>query len=155
MEPFDRMDQSYDAFTRFWTDLSSRMASSGIANPFAQTTSEEAQRQARQAFFDAWAKYCDDFLRSPQFLDLMRQSMDNALTFRKQVNDFLTRSLNEMQVPSRTDADSLAESIRTFEQRVLGALEQLSARVAVLEQKAGGTAGGRPSDRAAGKGHKS
>jgi hypothetical protein len=90
----------------------------------------------RQSFFDAWARSCDDFMRSDQFLEMMKRSMDGALAFRKQMNEFLTRALGEGQMPSRQDTDAIMDVLRSFQERVLDQLESLSQRVEALERRA-------------------
>ena len=100
-----------DPFTQFWTDTMSKMGGSaaagspvmpgmggaaGSANPF-EAMQEEAARQMRRGMLDAWAKSCEEYLGSPQFLEVMKQSMDNALAFRKQVNEFLNQAYARME----------------------------------------------------------
>lgn len=141
-----------DPFTQFWADTMSKMGGSGAAdapvipgmggaaNPF-EAMQEEAARQMRRGMLDAWAKSCEEYLGSPQFLEVMKQSMDNALAFRKQVNEFLNQAYEQAQVPSRDDVASLSEALAGFERRIIGRLEDLSRRVAMLEERKGGEVG--------------
>ena len=88
-----------DPFTQFWTDTMSKMGGSGAANapvmpgmggaagsanPF-EAIQEEAARQMRRGMLDAWAKSCEEYLGSPQFLEVMKQSMDSVISVKKSV----------------------------------------------------------------------
>ena len=44
-------------------------------------------KRFQSAFLDAMARYCDEYMRSPQFLAVMKQSMDGALSLRQQPVD--------------------------------------------------------------------
>lgn len=130
-------------FTKFWTDMMSRMTSAASTMPGMAPASppppppEEFLKQMRQSFFDAWAKYCEEFMRSDQFMEMMKRSMDNALAFRQQMNEFMTKALGEGQMPSRQDTDAIMDVLRGFQGRVLDQLESLSQRVEALERRAG------------------
>jgi hypothetical protein len=117
-----------DVFTKFWTDYMSRMGSAGMPIPSMPDSSESA-RQMQRMLFEAMAKYADDFMRSPQFLEAMRQSLDNALAFRHQINEFLTNALHASQSPSRSDVDELVALVRNVEERILDRVEALERRL--------------------------
>ena len=133
-----------DPFSKFWMDCLTRMASAGFAPPASSTTgsSDEAVKQMRRAFFDSWAQHCEEFMRSPAFLEGMKRAMDSSLAFREQLNEFMTRALHEGQIPARSDTDSILVVLRSLEDRVLDRLDCLEKRVASMN----GTQGGGPCD---------
>ncbi len=135
-----------DPFSRFWVDLMSKMSGTPFA-PTASQMQDEAMKRMRQAFFDSWAKHCDEFLRSDAFLDILKKSMDSALAFKQELNEFMTRALHEKQMPARSDTDSILLVLRSMEGRVLERLDQLSRRVDALEKPTAGAT----SDLGAGK----
>ncbi len=132
---------SSDPFSRFWTDLISKMSSAGFAPP-AASAQDDTFKTMRQAFFDAWAKHCDEFLHSQAFLDLMKKSLDSALAFKQELNEFLTKALHDQQMPARSDTDSILLVLRSFEGRVLDRLDRLTDRVEKLEGARPGKAEG-------------
>lgn len=143
-----------DPFMRFWSDMMSNMAGAGATAPVAGSMPEESMRQMRQVFFDAWSRSCEEFMRSEAFLTTMKNSMDGALAFRQQLNEFLTKSLNEGQMPSRTDIESIMLAVRRMEERVLDRVEDLSCRIGELEGKIDSNDVAKPSRRSS-KGAKS
>ncbi len=134
MDPYTGKDAdgSADPFSRFWVDLISKMSTAGFG-PTASTAQDDSLKRMRQAFFDAWAKHCDEFLHSQAFLDMMKKSLDSALAFKQELNEFLTKALHEQQMPARSDTDSILLVLRSLEDRVLDRLERLSERVEKLE----------------------
>lgn len=132
----DGTHQPTDPFSRFWMDMVSKMASQGMS-PATPSPAEDSIKQMRQAYFDSWAKYCDEYLGSDQFLEVMRKSLDNALAFKQQVNEFLGKALHEGQMPSREDTDSIMLVLRSVEERVLDRLERLNQRIERLETRWG------------------
>ncbi len=119
-----------DPFTQFWTDAMGRMAAAGAAS--AGSNPDPAE-QMRRTFFSALAEYSDQYMRSEQFLKAMKQTLDNSLALKQQINQFLTQSLQSAQMPSRSDTDHIVLLLRGLEDRVMGKLEELSNRVEALE----------------------
>lgn len=127
--------------TRMWADFASRMMAAGLTFP-PDKAPPEAARQMRSAMFEAMSRYYDEFMRSPQFLEGMKQAMDSAIAMRRQFNEILTRVHHELQGTARADIDSLMVAIRHLETRLLdrleevgGAVESLSERLNALESK--------------------
>ena len=120
-----------EQFTKFWSDMMANAGKFGGQPP--PPAPDAAMKQMRRAFFDAWAAQCEEFMRSEQFLDSMKKSMDNALAFKQQMNEFFTKHLHDAQMPARSDTDSILLVLRSLEERVLTKLEDLAARVERLE----------------------
>ena len=89
----------------------------------------ELLQQIRSGIFRALAQSGEEFMRSPQFLEGMKQCMENAVAFRKMTNEFMGRMRNEMQAPSRNDVDTIMLSVRHLEQRILARLDELSQQI--------------------------
>lgn len=123
-----------DPFSQFWGDFFSRAGMSPSAAPQAPAPSKEAAQQMQRMFFDAMAKYCDDFMRSEQFLQMMKETMDRSLAFKQQVDQFLSQVQRGMQSPAKADMDDLAGLLRSIEERVLGRMSALEDKVAAVEE---------------------
>lgn len=125
-----------DPFSNFWGEFVKWTTPAGTA---PASPSKEAMQHMRSMFFDVMASQADQFMRSEAFLSAMKQGMDNALAWKKALNEMLQKGLSAAQIPSRADADHLVTLVRGMEERVLKKLEDLSARVQRLEKS-----GGRP-----------
>jgi len=137
-DEFAKAAEQAAAFQKIWMDSFSHFMRGLTAN--AATTSPDALRQTRSSIFQSLASSWDEYLRSPQFLEGMRQWMDSTITFRKLTNEWMARARNEFQAPSREDVDTIMLNVRHMEQRLLDRIEQLSKRIESLNGHSNGPA---------------
>lgn len=136
-ETLNKAAKEAAAFQRIWLETMSKMMQ--VASTVSPSSPPpEIMRQLRTGIFQALSGSWDEFMRSPQFLEGMRQWMENAITFRKLSNDFMARVRTELQAPSRRDIDTVMLTVRHMEQRLLNRLDELSAEVAALGEQTGG-----------------
>ncbi|HEX2973863.1 MAG TPA: hypothetical protein VHP11_16135 [Tepidisphaeraceae bacterium] len=133
-------------FTEMWTEFASKATSATMAyEPSASPP--DAFRQVRAASFRAMSQFADQLMRWPQFLAAMRQSMDSASTYQKQMNDYMTAMRHNTQGVARDDIDSVLQSLEHLETRLLDRLEELSERLDDLDRRvASAERGGEASD---------
>jgi hypothetical protein len=136
-ENFDKAAAEAAAFQKIWTETMSKVMQAAFTFT-PNTPPPEVMRQIRSGIFQALAESWEEFMRSPQFLEGMKQWMENAIAFRKVSNDFLARVRSEMQSPSRGDIDSIMLTVRHMEKRLLDRVEELTAQVNKLNQRVGG-----------------
>lgn len=130
------MDNYFDQAQRFgqmWLDfmMRSMQAATGMT---PQTPPLEAMRQVRTAMLGAMSQAAEQWMRSPQFLDLMKQSMDGALSYWQQLSGVLTQARHATQGVAHEDVDALMVSVRHLEQRLLDRMEEMSDRVEELSR---------------------
>lgn len=125
-----------DAFTKFWSDMMSQMSGAGFGAMF-EGSRENAQKAMRQAFLDAWQHHCEEFMRSDAFLESMKISMDNAMSFREQMNKFVSDAMRQSPLPTKTDTDSILQVLHGFEVRVLDQMQRMTTRIDSLEARLG------------------
>ena len=126
-----------DPFGQMWTDFFSRMGTAGAAAmpPMpSSAASNEAVKQMQRVFFDALAKYFDDFMRSEQFLNMMKQTMDRSLAFKQQVDQFLTKLHHGTQSPTTSEMSDIAGILRHIEERLVRRMDALETKVAAVEE---------------------
>lgn len=120
-----------DMFTRAWSDFASQMMKAGVAFT-PDSAPPQAAKEIRSAMFKAWGDYCDQFMRSPEFLDMMKQSLSVSVQARKQLNDFLGQVQHDFQGASRQDVDQLMLSFRRLERRIVDEMERLTDKLGDL-----------------------
>lgn len=135
-ESFEKAGQEAAAFQKLCLETFSKAMQAAFKFT-PESPPPEILRQIRAGIFQSLAESWDEFLRSPQFLDGMRQWMDNAISFRKITNEFMARARNDLQAPSRSDIDTVLLAVRHMEKRVLDRLDQMSAQIADLGGKNG------------------
>ncbi len=147
----DNSANAADPFTRYWQNVMAQMGASGLSAP-PGIDSSAAGKQMQRIFLDALAKYCDDFMRSPQFLEAMKRNMDNALMFRGQMDQFLAQAQSNLQTPMHDNLDNVVMMLRGLEERMSARLDALEARgdterrksTPDAKSKSRGTGGARP-----------
>ena len=120
-------------FNKMCADFAAKMAASGTAFSPDQSPPEVA-REVRAAMFQAWSEYCDQFMRSPAFLELVKNSLNHAIDMRKQLNEFVGRVHDEFQGTSRQEIDQLMQGLRHLEQRMTDEFAEISSRLQGLEE---------------------
>ncbi len=124
----DDMAQRMEAFRKIWEDTFSKMTSAGMSvNPGAPPP--EAFREIRSGVFRAMAESWEAYMRTPEFLKNMKQSMDTAMAVKSAMNEYLTRMHQDLQGTAQEDIDNLLVAIRHTETRVLEAVEAMEQRV--------------------------
>lgn len=137
---FDKAAQDMAAFQKLFLESLTK-AFSGAFKFSPDSAPPEAARAMRAGILEALTQSWDQFMRSPQFLECLRQWMDNAVAFRTMTNEFLGRARNEVQAPSRSDIDTIMLAVRHMEKRLLDRLDEVSAQVA---KNNGGAAAPKP-----------
>jgi hypothetical protein len=120
--------EQWAAFQKIWGETFSKLMQAGFTfSP--ESAPPEFLRQMRSGIFQALGQSWEHFLRSPQFMEGMKQWMDNAMAFRKMSSDFFTKVRHETQTTSREDIDSVMLAVRHMETRVLDRVEELAAQI--------------------------
>ncbi len=127
--------------TSIWTDFATKMMSAGMSVEPGESP-PDAAKQIRGAVFEAMSQYVNQFMRSEQFLEMMKKSMDASIAWRKQMNDFLTQAHHAGQGVALGDVADLHATVRHLEQRTLDCIEtichkldEISKRLEAIEQR--------------------
>ena len=138
------MDETINQATRLmelWGEMASRMAMAGTqGNP--QSAPPEAARRVRATVFQAMAQFADQYMRSPEFLGMLRQGFDNSMKAREQTNEALTRLHHELQGVARKDVESVLRGVHQAEARVVDRLDDLCTRLDQIAQRLDALEGG-------------
>ena len=125
---FDKAAQEAAAFQKMYLESISKTLQAAFKFT-PESAPPQVLQQIRAGILQALAESWEQFMRSDQFLEGMRQWMDNAVSFRSLTNEFLGRLRNEGQAPSRSDIDTVLLAVRHMEKRLLDRLEEISTQV--------------------------
>jgi hypothetical protein len=125
---------SSQAFLKIWMESFSKMAQAAMSfSP--ETAPPELLREMRAGILQALTQSWDEYLRSPQFMQGMKEMMDNAVAFRKLSTEFLTKARHETGGVAQEDFDGLVVAVRRLEARILERLEALSVEITALGRR--------------------
>jgi len=120
------------AFQKIWTESVSKTMQAAF-NLASDQPPPQVLRQIRSGILRVLAESWEEFMRSPQFLEGMKQWMEGAIAFRSLTNESMNKMRHEMQAPSREDIDTIMVAVRHIEKRLLDRIEQLSTQVNELK----------------------
>lgn len=136
-ETFQKTSEQAAAFQKMWTETFTKTMLAALTTG-GDSPPPEMLRQMRAGIFQALSESWDQFLRSPQFLESMKQWMDTAVSFRRITNDFMARVHSETQSPSRDDINTVMLTVRHIEKRLLDRLDELAAKLDTLSRATSG-----------------
>ncbi len=133
-DQFANFTEQTAAFQKIWGESMSKLMQAAFTYT-PNSAPPELLRQIRTGILQALADSWNEFLRSPQFQQGMKEWMDSAIAFRKTTNEFMAKVRKEMQAPSRDDIDAVMLSMRHMETRILDRMEELAKQVHELNQR--------------------
>ena len=122
------------AFQKLWTDSFANMASVWSQFSPGSPPSDE-MRKMRGGMLKALAETWDEYMRTPQFMEMMKASLNGALDLKRLASDGMNRVHEQFKTPSKEDIDEVLLALRHVERRVLDRLEGLDDRLAKLDEK--------------------
>ncbi len=137
MNPTDptKITEEAAAFQKIWLEtISKTLQAASMAAPGSHPD-PELLKQMRAGIFKVLADSWEEYMRSPQFLEAMRQWIEQSVQFRKVTNELLARAHNELQSPSRDDINTVILAFRHTEQRLLDRVDALSEQVRRLSER--------------------
>ena len=133
----DYMNKGFDqvaAFQKLWTDSFANMAS--VSSQFSPSSPpSDEMRKMRGGMLKVLAETWDEYMRTPQFMEMMKASLNGALDLKRMARDEMNRVHEQFENPSKEDIDGVLLAIRHVERRLLDRLEGLDDRVANLDEK--------------------
>ena len=122
------------AFQKLWMDSFADMASVWSQFSPGSPPSDE-MRKMRGGMLKVLAETWDEYMRTPQFMELMKASLSGALDLKRMARAGMNRAHEQFENPSKEDIDGVLMAIRHVERRLLDRLEGLDERVANLDEK--------------------
>jgi hypothetical protein len=133
----DNMNKGFEqavAFQKLWMDSFANMAN--IWSQFSPgTPPSDEMRKMRGGMLKVLAETWDEYMRTPQFMEMMKASLNGALDLKRMARDAMNRVHEQLENPSKEDIDGVLLAIRHVERRVLDRLEGLDERVANLDER--------------------
>ena len=119
------------AFQKVWLESMSKLMQAAFTfSP--DSTPPEVLREIRNNVLQTLGEGWNEYLRSPEFQESMKQWMENAIAFRQITNDFMARVRKEMQAPSRDDVEAIQQNVQHLETRLLERMEALAKQIEEL-----------------------
>jgi len=125
------------AMQAMWQQMVSHFNQGAAPQTPSSSMPAEAFKQMQKAYLDAMARWADEYMRSPQFLDQMKHSLEGALAMRRQVEDFI-RKASEQSYGSKLGIYDAVGAVRDAESWMTRRLDELATRLEAIEAKLDG-----------------
>ena len=129
-------DPVVQPFVDFWSDYVNQ------ANAATRELLDGIEDQAdiktlQRRWFDTVGKSVDAYLRSPIYLQAMKQNTDAAVKLKRQSDDLLAEIARNANIPTTSDISGLFERLHSVEEVILGRLGRIDERLQTIEEKIG------------------
>jgi flagellar capping protein FliD len=133
-EQTENFSEQGAAFQKIWLESMSRLMQAAFTfSP--NSTPPEVLREIRNGILRALGESWNEYMRSPQFQENMKQWMDNAMSFRQMTNEFMAKVHKETRTPTDEDIDAIQQNMRHLETRILDRLDALSKQVELMNHR--------------------
>src|SRR5689334_19977462 len=116
MNPNPFLEQA-QRLTELWAETAVKMTGGGLSRE--PESPPDVARAMRSVTMAATSQYADQFMRSPQFLQMIKQSIDASIEFRRRTNEFFTSARHGTEGVAREDVQGLMAAMQRMEARTL------------------------------------
>jgi methyl-accepting chemotaxis protein len=92
--------------------------------------------ELHQSWLAALTQSLDSYMRSPAFLESMKNNLQTAIQAREQINDASQEVARNAQIPTLNDISGLFERLKSVEAEVIRRLDRIEKRLQAMEEKA-------------------
>ena len=133
----DNTEKLFDqvaAFQKLWMDSFADMT--GVWSQFSASSPPiDEMRKMRGGMLKVLAETWEEYMRTPQFLEMMKASLNGAIDLKRMAREGMNRVHEQFENPSKQDVDDVLLAIRHVERRLLERLEGIDDRVANLNER--------------------
>jgi hypothetical protein len=122
------------AISSFWAQWLEQSSQGTQAMMEAMKTSLDPQLIQRR-WLDALSRSFDDFLRSPAFLELMKNNLKAVTDLKGMQDQIIQDTARQFGIPLVGDIAGLFERLHSTEQTILNRLEAIEERLKAIEHK--------------------
>ena len=116
------------SFQKIWMDSVTNMA--GAFSQFSPASPPPEQlRGLRTSMLKVLGETWNEFMRSPQFMEVMKLSINGAFDMRTMMKENMNKIHEQFETPTKEDVDGILLAIRHVERRVLDRLEGMEERL--------------------------
>jgi hypothetical protein len=130
---FDPVIQPY---IDFWSDYI-RRANDATRQFLDGVNGNSDVKTWQRRWSDAVSKSMDSYMRSPVFLQAMKQNTDSMIKAKRQADDLVTEIARNANIPTASDISGLFERLHSVEEVILSRLARIESRLKSIEEHAG------------------
>ena len=122
------------AMSSFWAQWLEQSSQGTQALMEAMQTSFDPQ-QIQRRWLDVMSRSFDDFMRSPAFLELMKNNLKAVTDLKGMQDQMIQDTARQFGIPLVGDIAGLFERLQSTENTILNRLQAIEDRLKAIEQK--------------------
>lgn len=136
-ETFENTIKQAAAFQKMWMDSMTGMTR--VWSEYSpQNPPPDELKKVRQGVLKVISRTWEDYMRSPEFLDAMRDTMNNSIRWQKWSKDNSRKFHQTMGSASKDDMQGVMVAIQHVERRVLDCLDEMQTQVNKMQAEMDG-----------------
>ncbi len=130
-DQFKETFRQASAFQNMWMDSMSGMAKVWSTYSPSNPPPEELKK-VRNGMLKAMSNTWEEYMRTPEFLDFMRKTMNSTTQWQKFTKNGANRMQSAMGSSNKDDIQGIMEAIQHVERRVLDSIEDLDGKLSAI-----------------------
>jgi hypothetical protein len=131
-----KVDPIVQPFVDFWSSYI-KQANDATREMLQGVNGHADVKTWQRRWFDSVSKSMDAYMRSPAFLQAMKQNADLVIKAKRQADDLATEFARNANIPTAGDISGLFERLHSVEETILGRLGRIEDRLKTIEQQVG------------------
>jgi len=131
---FEKTVKQAAAFQKMWMD-----SMTGITQVWTDYSPQEPPpgelKKARQGVLKVVSKAWEEYMRSPEFLEAMRDTMNNSVQWQKWAKENSKKIHQAAGTASKEDMQGVMIAVQHVERRVLDCLDDMQSKVANMQSE--------------------
>jgi hypothetical protein len=120
----------------FWSDYVKK--ANDATREFLDNIDDQANiKSFQRRWFDTVSKSAEAYMRSPAFLQSMKQNTDAAIKVKRQADDLANEMARNANIPTAGDISGLFERLHSIEEVILSRLGRIDERLESIDEKIG------------------
>jgi hypothetical protein len=133
-----KVDPTVQPFVDFWSGYI-KQVNDTTRELFDGINGSANVKTWQRRWLDTVAKSMDSYMRSPVFLEAMKQNADAMVKAKQQADDLLAEFARNANIPTASDISGLFERLHSIEEGILNRLGEIERRLDGIEQQLAAT----------------
>lgn len=134
--PTNPCDPVLRPFVDFWSNYA-REIDDSAREYLGMFDGGEKLKTCQRRWLDTVSKSIDAYMRSPSFLQTMKQNTEMSIKAKRQFQDLAAEVARNVNIPTAMDISGLFERLHSIEETILARLGRVEERLAAIERQSG------------------
>jgi hypothetical protein len=131
-----QLDPIFQPFADFWAAYM-KQADNKTREILEEFDTGASVKTWQRQWNDAVSKSMDAYMRSPMFLQTVKQNTDALIKTKQQAADLASEFARNANIPTAGDISGLFERLHSVEEVILGRLGRIEERLQTIEERLG------------------